>query len=266
MKTKIDDHAEFKDSCKSEILSQGQNTEFIDITNSWMAKSAQFNYSYHFEWLGRPIIQYPQDMVVVQQLIWQIKPDLIIETGIARGGSLLFYASLLELLSLCGEAQNSAVVGIDIDIRSHNREAIERHPLARKIKMLEGSSTSHDIAQQVQEIAQSHQRIMVILDSNHTHEHVLEELKIYAPLVTQGSYCLVFDTVVEHLPEVFSANRPWGKSNNPKTAVEQYLKLLKTETSYGADGQTLIFEIDLEPEKQMMITVAPGGYLRRSEV
>lgn len=211
---------------------------------AFMQASIRPKYSYNFSWLGRPIIQYPQDMIAMQEIIWDVKPDLIIETGIAHGGSLIYYASLLELIG------HGEVLGIDIDIRPHNREAIEAHPMFKRIRMLEGSSIAPEIVEQVRKAAEG-QRTLVVLDSNHTHDHVLAELKVYAPLVSVGSYCVVMDTVVEDMPEDFFPDRPWGKGNNPKTAVWEFLKTHPE------------FEIDKRVEHKLLITVAPDGYLRR---
>lgn len=221
----------------------------------------KYKYSYHFDWLGRPIIQFPQDIVATQELIWEIKPDLIIETGIAHGGSLIFSASMLAQLDLCeaiiaGATINPSeskrkVLGIDIDIRLHNREAIEAHPMASRIQMLQGSSIDKNIIAKVQAIAEKYSRVMVCLDSNHTHEHVLAELEAYAPLTSIGSYCCVFDTVVEDMPKSMFPDRPWGPGNNPKTAVWEYLKNHSE------------FEIDHSIQNKLLITVAPDGYLKR---
>jgi cephalosporin hydroxylase len=214
--------------------------------------AAQFNtvsnssqYSYNFSWMGRPIIQYPQDMIAMQELIWDLKPDLIIETGIAHGGSLIFYASILELIG------KGEVLGIDIDIRAHNKSAIEAHPMFKRIKMVQGSSVSTEIVEQVRSYAHGKQSVLVCLDSNHTHDHVLEELKFYSPLVTVGSYIVVFDTIVEDLPDGYLPDRPWGKGNNPKTAVREFLK-----SNTG-------FEIDQSINNKLLISVAPDGYLKR---
>jgi cephalosporin hydroxylase len=196
--------------------------------------------------MGRPIIALPQDMIAMQELIWEIKPDLIIETGIAHGGSIIYYASLLELIG-----KDGLVVGIDIDIRKHNRDLIETHPMMKRIKMIEGSSINPEIIKQVSEIVATKKRVMVCLDSNHTHTHVLEELKLYAPFVTLNSYCIAFDTIVEDMPEDAFPNRPWGKGNNPKTAVYEYLK---THSE---------FVIDKSIQNKLLITVAPDGYLKR---
>ncbi len=230
-------------------------------------------YSYNFTWLSRPIIQYPQDMVAIQELIWQVKPDLIIETGIAHGGSLILSASMLSLLDYCEavetgrtldpEKTQRRVVGIDIDIRAHNRAAIKAHPMAHRIDIIQGSSIEPSIVAQVQAKAKSFGGIMVFLDSNHTHEHVLAELEAYAPLTSPGSYCCVFDTVIEDLPDGTFPDRPWGKGNNPKTAVWEYLQILKNEGRQGINGKPLVFEIDKKIEDKLLITVASSGYLQR---
>jgi cephalosporin hydroxylase len=211
--------------------------ELFDRVNS-------YRYSYNFTWLGRPVIQYPQDLVALQELIWRVRPDLIVETGIAHGGSLVFSASMLELL---GEGE---VLGVDIEIRPHNREAIEAHPLARRIAMIEGSSVDEQVVAQVREHAAGKERVLVILDSNHTHEHVARELELYGQLVTPGSYLIVMDTVIDDMPAESFPDRPWGPGNNPKTAVHEFL------------AHTDRFEIDREISDKLLITVAPDGYLK----
>ncbi|MFA6321559.1 MAG: cephalosporin hydroxylase family protein [Candidatus Omnitrophota bacterium] len=216
-----------------------------------MLESTPTKYSYNFRWLGRPIIQYPQDIIAMQEIIWRVKPDLIIETGIAHGGSIVFSASMLALLEISGAIDRGKVLGIDIDIRKHNKSEIEKHPLSKKIHMIQGSSVDEGVIRQVYDFAKSYKNILVALDSNHTHEHVLAELKAYAPLVTKGSYCVVFDTIIEDLPDGMYPDRPWGKGNNPKTAVREYLKS-HTE-----------FEIDKKMENKLLITVVPDGYLKR---
>lgn len=252
---------EFKRACHLEIQEQGNNKPLAVTTHNWIKLANQGKYSYHFEWLGRPIIQYPQDMVAMQELIWQVKPDLIIETGIAHGGSLVFYASMLALLDMCEAIETGAtldpkqskrkVLGIDIDIRPHNRAAIEAHPMASRIQMIQGSSIAPEIIEQVKQAAQGYQRVLVCLDSNHTHAHVLAELQAYAPLVSVGSYCVVFDTIVEDMPKEMFPDRPWGPGDNPKTAVWEYLKNHPE------------FEIDKSIQHKLLITVAPDGYLKR---
>jgi cephalosporin hydroxylase len=186
----------------------------------------------------------------MQELIWSIQPDLIIETGIAHGGSLIFSASILELNAICGGCQDAEVLGIDIDIREHNRKAIESHPMFKRISMIQGSSIAPEIIEQVKAKAKGKQKILVLLDSNHTHDHVLAELEAYAPLTSVGSYCVVFDTVVEDLPDEMFNDRPWGVGNNPKTAVWEYLKTHPE------------FEIDKSIQHKLLITVAPDGYLK----
>nr|WP_287601777.1 cephalosporin hydroxylase family protein [Thiothrix sp.] len=216
-----------------------------------MKTSLASKYSYSFSWLGRPIIQYPQDILAMQELIWSIQPDLIIETGIAHGGSLIFSASMLELNAACGGSQVAEVLGVDIDIRAHNREAIEAHPMSKRISMIQGSSIAPDIIAQVKAKAAGKQRVLVCLDSNHTHEHVLAELEAYAPLTSVGSYCVVFDTIVEDMPAEMFPDRPWEPGNNPKTAVWEYIKAHPE------------FEIDKQVDHKLLISVAPDGYLKR---
>ncbi|MDR1086139.1 MAG: cephalosporin hydroxylase family protein [Deltaproteobacteria bacterium] len=214
--------------------------------------SAKNKYSYHFRWLGRPIIQIPQDIVAMQEIIFQVKPDLIIETGIAHGGSLIFFASMLELNAACGwGAPEARVLGLDIDIRAHNREAIEVHPMYKRITMMEGSSIDQEMIAAVKKFARPYRNILVCLDSNHTHDHVLAELQAYASLVAPGSYCVVFDTVIEYAPEDAFPNRPWGRGYNPMTAVDAFLK------------EHPEFAIDEIIDAKLLISVAPRGYLKR---
>jgi len=219
--------------------------ELKEYARNFFDLSCQYNYSYNFKWLGRPIIQYPQDMIAVQEIIWDIKPELIIETGIAHGGSLIFYASILELIGGKGK-----VLGIDIDIRAHNRVEIEKHAMYKRIDMIEGSSVSSTICDRVSNFVKNKKIVMVILDSNHTHEHVLAELNFYSQFVTPSSYLVVMDTVIEDMPEDAFPNRPWGKGNNPKTAVLEFLK------------QNDRFEVDKSIERKLMLSVAPDGYLK----
>ena len=227
------------------IKKLGLNAHIHAISRQWIADVSLYKYSYNFTWLGRPIIQFPQDIVGMQEIIWQTKPDLVIETGIAHGGSLIFYASMMELLGGSGE-----VLGIDIDIREHNRIEIEKHPMFKRITMIQGSSTDEDIVQQVYNFAKDKKQILVALDSNHTHNHVLKELQCYSPLVTRGSYLVVFDTSIEDMPEGSFPDRPWDKGNNPKTAVWEFLRM------------TDRFKIDRGIENKLLITEAPDGYLK----
>lgn len=223
----------------------GERDELRDISYSWIADVSRLKYSYNFSWMGLPIIQFPQDMVAMQELIWRIKPNLIIETGVARGGSLAYYASLLELIG-----NDGLVLGIDIEIRDHNRAEIEKHPMSKRIKLIEGSSIADETVAQVAAETKGQEVVMVVLDSNHTHEHVARELELYAGFVTKGSYLVVFDTIIEDLPADFFPNRSWAPGNNPKTAVWEFLE------------RNDRFVIDEEMNSKLLITVAPDGYLR----
>jgi cephalosporin hydroxylase len=234
----------FEQECLRNAAEMAESAGLRELSNRWMNDTAPYKYTYNFSWMGRPVIQYPQDLMAMQEILWRTRPDLVIETGIAHGGSLVFCASILELLG------SGEVLGIDIDIRAHNREAIESHPMARRIRMLEGSSVDEETLRRVREIADGKARVLVVLDSNHTHEHVLRELELYGPLVTEGSYMVVFDTVVEDMPEDAFPDRPWGRGDNPKTAVREYL------------SRTDRFVVDHDVENKLLISVAPEGYLR----
>ena len=237
------------------------DTLLNSLAQQWVFESMKRKYLYNFDWMGRPIIQYPQDMVAIQEIIWRVRPTLIIETGIAHGGSLILSASMLALLDYCDAIESNMtinpsdskrkVVGIDIEVRQHNRAAIVSHPLGLKIEIVEGSSTALRVVNQVVEISKVHNSILVLLDSNHTHEHVLGELNAYADLVSVGSYCVVFDTFVEDMPAGYFADRPWDKGNSPRTAVTEFLKD-HTE-----------FVVDESIQNKLLITVAPGGFLKR---
>lgn len=265
---------QFDDEVQARIAAIGADAPLRAAAGAFMKASTVPKYSYNFSSLGRPIIQYPQDIVAMQELIWSVRPDLVIEAGIAHGGSLVLNAAALAMLDYCdaverGEpldpkASHRRVVGLDIDIRAHNRAAIEAHPLAHKIQMIEGSSVAQKTVDQVHRLAADFERIMVILDSNHTHEHVLAELEAYAPLTSKGSYCVVFDTIVEDLPGDYYPDRPWGPGDNPKTAVWEYLRRLEATEVMAADGARLALEIDRSIEDKLLITVAPDGYLRRT--
>ena len=221
------------------------------ISNEWYIEATKNRYSYNFSWMGRPIIQYPQDLVAVQEIIWEVKPELIIETGVAHGGSAVFFASLLELNAQCGGPKDAEVWCVEIDLRAHNREALVAHPMYSRLRIFDGSSVDVKIAAIIAEKAAKCERVMVILDSNHTHEHVLGELTLYAALVSVGSYCVVFDTVIEDLDGVKFVDRPWGKGDNPKTAVAEFLK------------RNSDFEVDYSIDEKLLISAAPGGYLKR---
>jgi cephalosporin hydroxylase len=252
---------QFTQERNKQIASYPLDTALTAQSQAWLESSMRHRYVYNFDWLGRPIIQYPQDMVAMQELVWTTRPDLIIETGIAHGGSLVLSASLLAMLDYSDAVQSGAVLdpmagkrkvlGLDIDIRKHNRVAIEAHPMAHKIDMIQGSSTALDVIAKVHEYARKFNRIMICLDSNHTHEHSLAELNAYASLTSVGCYCIVFDSFVEDMPADLFPDRPWGPGDSPKTAIWEYLKTHKE------------FEIDKSIQHKLLITVAPDGYLKR---
>ncbi len=236
----------FQEEVKKNIEGLGKDKSLRDLSIDWNYRANQYNYCYNFTWMGIPVIQAPQDLIALQEIIWNVKPDLIIETGIARGGSLIFHSSMLELMG----SESGDVLGVDIDIRSHNYEQIVHHPMYKRISMIEGSSIDPNTFEKVKAFAKGKERILVCLDSNHTHDHVLEELNLYGSLVTKGSYCVVFDTGIEDVPDE-GVDRPWGKGNNPKTAVWEYLK------SHSE------FEIDKIIENKILITAAPDGFLKK---
>jgi cephalosporin hydroxylase len=248
---RMNPYEKFKQEGAAEIALQGEDRKLAELSIEWLARVNRHKYSYHFEWMGRPIIQYPQDIVAMQQIIWHVQPDLIVETGIAHGGSLIFSASMLELNAVCGGPSDGMVIGVDIDIRAHNRSAIESHPMSRRITMFQGSSVDPEMVARVRDAASGRKRVLVCLDSNHTHDHVLAELGSYAPLTTVGSYCVVFDTVIENLPGDMYPDRPWSRGNSPLTAVHEFL---------GAHPE---FEVDRSIDHQLLVSVAPQGYLRR---
>lgn len=244
---------QYSEDINNRLHEYAKNSELTKVKHELLEQMNANMYAYNFTWFGRPVIQIPQDTVTFQELIWAVKPDLIIETGIAHGGSLIFSASMLALLELFGLTDKPTVVGIDIDIRAHNRLAIEQHPAAKWIQMIEGSSVSSDVINQIYAISKGKKRIMVFLDSNHTHAHVLAELKAYAPLVTKGSYCIVADTGIEDIaPSLVAPGREWCKGNSPKSALREYLK----------DHDE--FEIDGFYHEKAWVTSAPGGFIKRT--
>jgi cephalosporin hydroxylase len=236
---------EFEARNRAKIAEMGEDASLRELGREFLERSVRHEYSYHFRWLGRPIIQYPQDIVALQELIWRIQPDAIVETGVARGGSLIFYASMLHLLDRGG-----VVVGVDIDIRGNNRAAIEAHPMARYIQMVQGSSIDPAVVARVRERIADRSQVLVVLDSMHTHAHVLDELRLYSPFVKHGSYIVVLDTVIEHLPDELRRDRPWSRGNSPWTAVQEFI----TTTDR--------FVIDRSIPDKLQITVAPDGYLQ----
>ena len=247
----MDPIKEFKNQVAENIEGLANDQDVQELSRTWSQETNRNGYTYNFEWLGRPIIQYPQDIMAMQELIWQVQPDLIIEMGIAHGGSLIFFASMLELNAACGGPVDAGVLGVDIDIRQHNRKAIEEHPMARRISMIEGSSIDPNTIEQVKSGTEGKKKILVCLDSNHTHDHVLAELEAYAPLTSVDSYCVVFDTLIQDMPAELFEDRDWGPGDNPKTAVWEYLKTHPE------------FEIDKSIDHKLLISVAPDGYLKR---
>ena len=242
---------EFEEEVEARLVRNEVDAELHETGRAFMEASLRAQYSYNFSWLGRPIIQYPQDVLALQEIIWRVQPSVIIETGIAHGGSLIFSASMLELNASCGGPVDATVVGLDIDIRPHNRAAIEAHPLKRRITMLEGSSVAPELVAEVKGLAAGRAPVMVILDSNHTHEHVLAEIEVYGPLTSVGSYCVVLDTIVEDIPAELVGDRPWGVGNSPKSAVHAFLR---SHPEFVSDRQI---------DSKLIVSVGPEGYLRR---
>lgn len=238
---------QFQEERAADIARMGQDAELRQKSLDWMLHADKYKYTYNFSWMGRPIIKYPNDMVVQQELMWKLKPDLVVETGIAHGGSIIFSAAMMEMMGIDGE-----VVGVDIDIRPHNRREIENHPMAKRITMFEGSSTDEELFAQVRKKAEGKKCVMVLLDSLHSHEHVYNELQLYPDLVTVGSYLILPDTFIELFPKgYYSHNRPWDVGDNPMTAMRQFLQ---------EDDR---FEIDQEIDNKLMITEGINGYLKR---
>lgn len=242
----MSDIERFERECAENARRMAEDEDLRRRTLDWILETSRHKYTYNFRWLGLPVIQFPQDMFALQELAWKVRPEAIVETGVARGGSLVFHASVLQILGGDG-----IVVGVDIDVRPHNRAAIEAHPLAERIRLVEGSSIDASTLDEVRRHLAGRRRVMVVLDSNHTHEHVLAELRAYAPLVEPGSYLVVMDTIVDDMPKSFFPDRPWGPGDNPKTAVHAFLK------------ERPEFEIDREIEAKLLLTVAPDGFLRR---
>ena len=226
------------------IKEMGNDKELRQKSLDWMLHADKYKYTYNYSWMGRPIIKYPNDILILQEMIWNLKPDYIVETGIAHGGSIIFSSSMLELLG------HGEVIAVDIDIRQHNREEIEKLPMAKRITMIEGSSVDPIIVNSIKEKVKG-KKVLVCLDSNHTHEHVLEELRMYADMVNVGSYIVCPDTFVEYFPKGYCDDRPWDVGNNPMTALIAFLK---------EDDR---FIIDKDIDNKLMITEGFDGYLKR---
>lgn len=235
----------WEETSAASIAGLKADTDLQALCRLLLRELTRSKYVYNFTWMGRPIIQCPQDVMAMQEIVWRVRPDVIVETGVAHGGSLILYASLLELIGGRGR-----VIGVDIDIRAHNRTEIEKHPMSRRITLIQGSSVDPAVGQQVKALTQGARQVLVVLDSNHTHDHVLQELELYSPLVTQGSYLVVMDTAIDDLPDHFFADRPWRKGNSPKSAVHAFLKSNRR------------FAIDKDIDAKLLLTVAPDGYLK----
>jgi len=246
MSDSVNENEKFLRERSADIQAMGRDESLRAKSIEWMITADKYKYTYNFTWMGRPIIKFPNDMIAQQEIVWRTKPDLIIETGIAHGGSIIFSASLLELIG------NGHVIGVDIDIRQHNRTEIENHPMAKRITMIEGGSTDTAVFARVKDLAKSAKSVMVILDSNHSHQHVYDELALYADLVTVGNYCILPDTFIEFFPKgYYSADRVWDVGNNPWTAMRQFM------------ASRSDFELDPTPVAKTMITESFDGYLKR---
>ena len=235
---------QFKKEREQDIQSMGQDQELRRKSIDWMIHADKYKYTYNFSWMGRPIIKFPNDIVILQEIIWNLKPDYIVETGIAHGGSIIFSASMLELIG------HGEVIAVDIDIREHNRAEIEKHPMFKRISMIEGSSVDPAIVDSIKEKVKG-KKVLVCLDSLHTHDHVLKELQMYASMVSVGSYMVCPDTFIEKFPAGYYDNRPWDVGNNPMTALIEFLK------------QDDSFVIDRDIDNKLMITEGFDGYLKR---
>ncbi len=241
----MDPIEQFKKERQAAIAAMGQDEELKRKSLDWMVAADKYLYTYNYSWLGRPIIKYPNDIVVMQEIIWSVKPDLIIETGIAHGGSAVFSASMLQLIG------RGRVVAVDIDIRKHNREQIEQHPMYERITMLEGSSTDPEIVAQIAGYVRESAVVMVFLDSSHTHKHVVDELRLYSPFVTVGSYLVLPDTFVELFPKGHYQGKPVDVGNNAMTGLREFMT--------GNDD----FVIDASINDKLCITEGFDGYLKR---
>lgn len=242
-----DDRAAFAQRVRAKSEALGRDRQVFESAVATLHAADQYDYFYLWSWMGVPIIQLPADIMATQEVIWTTKPDVIIETGVARGGSVLFMASLLELIG------KGTVIGVDIDIRPHNRDSIERHPMARRVVLIEGPSTDPATLAKVKAAIPAGAAVMVVLDSDHGRDHVLAELRTYGPLVTKGCYLVVADTILGHFdPEQTPRNRSkvWLKGNEPLSALEAYLK------------ETDRFEVDPVLNGKLILSSSPGGYLR----
>ena len=242
-----DDRKAFEAAQQENALKLGQADTVFDQSKKLVIDLNTYGYPYMWTWFGVPIIQLPADIMATQEVIWQVKPDVIIETGVARGGSVLFMASLLEMMG------NGTVIGVDIDIRAHNRAAIEDHPMSGRVQLVEGPSTHPDTLARVRALIPEGARVMVVLDSDHSRAHVLDECRAYGELVTEGSYLVVADTLLGHMtPEEAPQDRSkhWSVGDEPLAAVHDYL------------AETDRFEPDAAINGKLVLSSSPGGYLK----
>lgn len=209
-----------------------------------LIQSDKYGYTYHWTWLGLPIIQLPPDINATQEIIWQNKPDVIIETGIAWGGSVVMYASIQQLVG------KGKTIAVDRVLPQKNIDAIMGYPFSDRIHLLHGSSTDPEIIEAISAMIEPDDSVMVLLDSNHTHDHVLAELRLYGPLVSPGQYLIVSDTIIEDIPVQEHRARPWGPGNNPKTALQEYLR------------ESDRFEEDTYINEKLLTTFTPNGYMK----
>lgn len=245
--SKPDDRAEFREQSLRKAERMGGDRELFARSMEVLRHADTHDYSYMWTWMGVPIIQMPADTMATQEVIWSCKPDIIIETGVARGGSVLFMASMLELIG------KGKVLGVDIEVRSHNRETIEQHPMAKRVTLIEGPSTTEETLARVRKEIPAGASVMAILDSDHSRDHVLAELRAYAPFVTKGQYLVVADTWLHFVePEQAPKNRSQflARGNEPFAAREAFLK------------ETDRFEPDPVINGKLILSSSPGGYLR----
>jgi cephalosporin hydroxylase len=241
---KMDPIKQFEKERAESIKEMGADKELRKKSIDWMLHADKYKYTYNYSWMGRPIIKYPNDLMILQEIIWNLKPDYIIETGIAHGGSIIFSASMLELIG------HGEVIAVDIDIRKHNRDEIEKHPMFKRITMIEGSSVDPEIVNSIKEKVKG-KKVLVCLDSLHTHAHVLKELEMYSEMVNVGSYIVCPDTFIEYFPKGYFSDRPWDIGDNPMTALIEFLKHNKN------------FIIDKDIDDKLLITEGFDGYLKR---
>ena len=242
-----DDRELFEDNKRAQAIALGRDEQIFDAAANLVVAANKYDYAYLWTWMGVPIIQLPADVMATQEVIWSTKPDVIIETGVARGGSVLFMASLLELIG------KGKVIGVDVDIRAHNRDSIERHPMTKRVVLIEGSSTDQEVIAEIRAQIPDSASVMVVLDSDHSRDHVLAELRSYGPMVTPGCYLVVADTILGRLDYTqtpLNRSQVWLRGNEPLSALNAYLE------------ETERFEVDPVLNGKLILSSSPGGYLR----